>query len=623
VVAVSVVVPVHNVGDRIEPALASLDAQGEFAFEVIFVDDGSTDDSPERLAAFARTRPHVTVTRIPSSGWAGRPRNVGTDLASGEYVVYLDHDDALPPNSLQAWYDFARSNDADICIGKESRPGGVSPGMRLFGADLARASVARDRLFLVATPHKMYRRSFLVEHDLRFPEGRTRLEDHHLNVRAFHRARRICLLSSRVVYVWIKHEDSNSSGFGSLETYFGALHGLLDLIDEEWPEGPDRDAILLRWWTFKDLFYVSSTQFAQWSAGFQVDLVATLAEVDVRFPDRLRDALQPVSRLQSQLIRARDTASLVGIATTQSRLRSAAHASSARWREGVLELGIDLTFHDVDGQPVPTWAPADAPPDQPPGDLLQWVAPGPGAAADDPGLVTSLAQELAAAEAVVVLRDLTTGEDWPLPTRLEPAGALPSDAGRSPRLRLVADVVPGAARAGRAMADGTHELWVAVDAFGRVFRPRVQAQVPRRDAVVDDRQVRVYRARSGRLRVSVGDEGRPVWERKPARWEDAQVVPGRRGSRVLIPVQSLHVHGALSRPVELTCAGSPLPATLEGSGDGARYSVHVPHTQALRALRPGAGDEQRLIALPREGREPLALVRLARRGRHLVAEAPE
>ena len=77
-VKVSVVVAVYNPGDNIQRLLASLDAQSlpVDEFEVVFVDDGSTDETPERLRAFAAGRPNVSVTTIPNSGWPGRPRNV-------------------------------------------------------------------------------------------------------------------------------------------------------------------------------------------------------------------------------------------------------------------------------------------------------------------------------------------------------------------------------------------------------------------------------------------------------------------------------------------------------------------------------------------------------------------
>lgn len=71
-----------------ERALSSLDAQSlsDDQFEVIFVDDDSTDDTFERLTAVCRTRPHFQVERIANSGWPGRPRNIGIARARGEYL---------------------------------------------------------------------------------------------------------------------------------------------------------------------------------------------------------------------------------------------------------------------------------------------------------------------------------------------------------------------------------------------------------------------------------------------------------------------------------------------------------------------------------------------------------
>ena len=62
---------------------------------MIFVDDGSTDGTRRRLDALAAEHDHVRVEHIPNSGWPGRPRNVGLDLARGEFVYFVDNDDWL------------------------------------------------------------------------------------------------------------------------------------------------------------------------------------------------------------------------------------------------------------------------------------------------------------------------------------------------------------------------------------------------------------------------------------------------------------------------------------------------------------------------------------------------
>src|SRR6186997_698455 len=109
---VSVVVAVYNPGPNIDGLISSLDGQSlrSDELEVVFVDDGSTDGTHERLLELAGSRPNFVVTTIPNSGWPGRPRNVGTDLARGEYVFYADHDDELFPEALERMHDLATAN---------------------------------------------------------------------------------------------------------------------------------------------------------------------------------------------------------------------------------------------------------------------------------------------------------------------------------------------------------------------------------------------------------------------------------------------------------------------------------------------------------------------------------
>ena len=106
-VKVSVVVPVYNPGAHIEECVASLLRQSlpPDAYEVIFVDDGSTDGTGERLDELAAADPRVRVFHQENSGWSGRPRNVGIDAARGEYVMFVDNDDHLGDEALERMYD--------------------------------------------------------------------------------------------------------------------------------------------------------------------------------------------------------------------------------------------------------------------------------------------------------------------------------------------------------------------------------------------------------------------------------------------------------------------------------------------------------------------------------------
>ena len=118
---VSVIVPVYNPGPNIDDCIDSLLGQTlpPDEYELIFVDDGSTDGTPARLDALAAEHAHVRVEHIPNSGWPGRPRNLGIDMARGEYVYFVDNDDWLGEDALERLLrDRAERDDADIVIGK-------------------------------------------------------------------------------------------------------------------------------------------------------------------------------------------------------------------------------------------------------------------------------------------------------------------------------------------------------------------------------------------------------------------------------------------------------------------------------------------------------------------------
>src|SRR5829696_144319 len=117
---VSVVVPVYNPGPAIEACIASLIGQSIPAdrLELIFVDDGSTDGTPRRLDELAKMHANVRIIRIPASGAPGRPRNVGLAQARGEYIHFVDADDALAPRALEWLTAMADEYDSDVVIGK-------------------------------------------------------------------------------------------------------------------------------------------------------------------------------------------------------------------------------------------------------------------------------------------------------------------------------------------------------------------------------------------------------------------------------------------------------------------------------------------------------------------------
>lgn len=112
---VSVVMPVYNAEAHLRETLDSLVSQSYENFEVIMVDDGSTDKSPIICQEYAASDTRFRYVRQKNSG-AGPARNHGMDLACGEYIIFLDADDLFEPNLLGRMHEAIHSDGSDVCI---------------------------------------------------------------------------------------------------------------------------------------------------------------------------------------------------------------------------------------------------------------------------------------------------------------------------------------------------------------------------------------------------------------------------------------------------------------------------------------------------------------------------
>ena len=99
-VLVSVILPTYNRAAQVGQAIASVVAQSHRAWELIVVDDASTDDTCAVVRSFAD--PRIFLVRLPfNCGSPMRPRNVGLQLARGDYVAYIDDDNTWRPQHLE------------------------------------------------------------------------------------------------------------------------------------------------------------------------------------------------------------------------------------------------------------------------------------------------------------------------------------------------------------------------------------------------------------------------------------------------------------------------------------------------------------------------------------------
>jgi len=203
---ISVVVPFYNNEDLLGDCLKSIAAQSIADFECLMVDDGSTDGSAAVAAAQAAADPRFILVQVPHGGSPGYTRNQGIRRATGEYLSFVDADDALPPHALEHMMHTLERSGSDFVTGGVLRTGpmGVTPSVmhakaiktRQIGTHISRNA---DLFFDVSVWNKMYRKSFWDEHQLLFPEGVV-WEDLQLITKAHVLARAVDIIPEPIYY---------------------------------------------------------------------------------------------------------------------------------------------------------------------------------------------------------------------------------------------------------------------------------------------------------------------------------------------------------------------------------------------------------------------------------------
>lgn len=176
---ISIIVPVYNVAPYLKRCLDSIKDQSYKKFEVIIVNDGSTDCSREIAKKYTEIDSRfILIDRI--NGGLSAARNTGMTIAKGEYLVFIDSDDWAEPNFLESLLRNITVHKSDMACCRLRYMNLDKKKCYVYGKPFTREilvgkDIALDA-FLVNSIHtavwaKMYRTSFLKENNLKFYEG--------------------------------------------------------------------------------------------------------------------------------------------------------------------------------------------------------------------------------------------------------------------------------------------------------------------------------------------------------------------------------------------------------------------------------------------------------------------
>lgn len=210
---ISVIIPVYNCERQLEKCLHSLLNQSFQDFEIIVVDDGSTDDSRKKAENLLEGRGNYSIFFQENRG-VSAARNNGLLHANGEWVAFVDSDDTLSPDCLERM--LSTSNDVDLVISGIVFLHGNEEIHRMLPPDdnWARDDLIHDRAhyldYTTSVCGRLFRNEIIQKYLLRFDESLMVAEDRDFNIEYLFRAKRIRLVSYAGYYYQTAHEGSLS-----------------------------------------------------------------------------------------------------------------------------------------------------------------------------------------------------------------------------------------------------------------------------------------------------------------------------------------------------------------------------------------------------------------------------
>lgn len=213
---VSVVIPIYNVEDKVARCLESILTQSLHDLEIIVVDDGTPDNSMQVVDRYAAGDNRFCVVAHERNRGLMQARKTGYMMAEGDYVLFCDSDDYLPPRAVETFYNEAMRTGADVVSGDLTLVFPVDGQQEVRGSVLRYGSAmipVYKSLLLDEYHHnlcgKLFRRSLLQDHDYTTIEHFTNGEDGFLFYQVMEHVAKVVHLQ-KPLYCYVQNDKSST-----------------------------------------------------------------------------------------------------------------------------------------------------------------------------------------------------------------------------------------------------------------------------------------------------------------------------------------------------------------------------------------------------------------------------
>lgn len=228
---ISIIIPCYNVERYVEKCIRSIMGQSYNNIEIIAVDDGSPDNSPQILDRLANEDCRIKVIHKQNAG-VSAARNRGLEAATGEYVVFVDGDDYLASDYVDYMLQLSYRNDSDFvmsenCYTKDNEPQTSEDKIQIMSPSEATALLISPKV-IVGCWNKMFKREFIHKFALSFSTTLFYGEGLTFITKASQLAESVTVGKRKVYYYRRNNEASATSKF-NIQKYYNGEKALDDI----------------------------------------------------------------------------------------------------------------------------------------------------------------------------------------------------------------------------------------------------------------------------------------------------------------------------------------------------------------------------------------------------------
>lgn len=161
----SIIIPVYNAANYIDKCMTSILAQVQPEYEILLINDGSTDESEEIIQGYQAKYPDIVRAISKANEGCAKTRDYGIREARGQYICFVDNDDHILPDYLETFLNAIEDSQYDIVIGGYQR---VSDDAVLFTVNVPAKESTWAKYIVISPWAKIFRRQFLTDHKIQF-----------------------------------------------------------------------------------------------------------------------------------------------------------------------------------------------------------------------------------------------------------------------------------------------------------------------------------------------------------------------------------------------------------------------------------------------------------------------